>query len=144
MKPARKAISTLRGEGTWGTTGGREQVGGQGPGGLLTIPPRITGAPDLACKMRQRHAARVQTAQRRDTHRPHGRETEDIEIINGHTAETPNTTESLRASVPSGISLRIPSGLRAFWDLPSGLRALRVYMGVGMCCVEGSSARRGY
>ena len=24
MKPARKAISTLRGEGTWGTTGGRE------------------------------------------------------------------------------------------------------------------------
>ena len=75
MKPARKAISTLRGEGTWGTTGGREQVGGQGPGGLQTIPPWVTGAPDLACKMRPRHAARVQTAGRRDSPRPYGRDT---------------------------------------------------------------------
>ena len=61
------------GEGTWGTTTGQEQVGGQGQGGLQTIPPHVTGAPDLACKMRPRHAARVQTAARRDT--------------NGHTAE---------------------------------------------------------
>ena len=52
MKPARKAISTLRGEGTWGTTWSQEQVGGQGPGRLQTILPRVIGAPDLACKMR--------------------------------------------------------------------------------------------
>ena len=34
-------------------------------------------SPNLACKMRQRHAARVQTAQRRDPQRPHGRDSED-------------------------------------------------------------------
>ena len=60
MKPARKAISTLRGEGTWGTTGGREQVWGQGLGRLQTILPRLLRSPNLACKMRPRHAARVQ------------------------------------------------------------------------------------
>ena len=59
-------------------------------------------------------------------------------MTNGHTAETPSTLEL------AGFYARIPSGLRAFWDFPSGLRALRVYTVVGMCCVEGSSARRGY
>ena len=60
------------------------------------------------------------------------------EIPNGHTAETPSTLER------TGFYALIPSGLRAFRDYPSGLRALRVHMVVGMCCVEGSSARRGY
>ena len=84
MKPARKAISTLRGEGTWGTTGGREQVGGQGPGRLQTILPWSSGAPDLACKMRPRHAARVQ--------RPHGQIPKAIRPdTDGHTAENPRT-----------------------------------------------------
>ena len=49
MKPARKAISTLRGEGTWGTTGGREQVWGQRLGRLLTILPWFPLTPNLAC-----------------------------------------------------------------------------------------------
>ena len=47
MKPARKAISTLRGEGTWGTIRGREQVGGQGPGRLQIILPRRARSPNL-------------------------------------------------------------------------------------------------
>ena len=56
-------------------------------------------SPNLACKMRQRHAARVQTAQRRDTHRPHGRDThrphgrdtEDTQLCrNGAAAVTTN------------------------------------------------------
>ena len=85
-------------------------------------------------QMRQRHAARVQTAQRRDPERPHGRDTEEIEIPNGHTAETPNTLEL------AGLCARIPSGLRAFRNFPSGIRALRVYTVVGMCCVEGLTA----
>ena len=68
----------------------------------------------------------------------HTAETPRIEEANGHTAETPNTRET------TDFYARIPSGLRAFRDFPSGLRALRVYMVVGMCCVEGSSTRRGY
>ena len=49
MKPARKAISTPRGEGTWGTTGGREQVWGPGLGSLLTMLPWFPRYPNLAC-----------------------------------------------------------------------------------------------
>ena len=81
-------------------------------------------SPNLACKMRQRHAARVQTAQRRDPERPHGRDTEIL-------------TE------PTGICARTPSGLCAFRDFPSGIRALRVYTVVGMCWVEGLTAALG-
>ena len=73
-----------------------------------------------------------------ETPNGHTAETPRIEKPNGHTAETPNTRGI------TGFHARIPSGLRAFRDFPSGLRALRVYMVVGMCCVEGSSARRGY
>ena len=40
----------------------------------------------------------------------------------------------------AGLRARIPSGLRAFRDFPSGVRALRVYTVVGMCCVEGLTA----
>ena len=73
-----------------------------------------------------------------ETPNGHTAETPRIEETNGHTAETPNTLER------TGFYALIPSGLRAFRDYPSGLRALRVYTVVGMCCVEGSSARRGY
>ena len=93
---------------------------GQEPGGLQTIPPWRLRSPNLACKMRQRHAARVQTAQRRDPQRPHGRDTYTTEL--------------------AGFCARIPSGLRAFRDFPSGIRALRVYTVVGMCWVEGLTA----
>ena len=81
------------GEGTWGTTGGREQVWGQGLGGLQIIPPWFPLNPNLEdAQMRQRHAARVQrpygqnptaTRPRLRGHtrehncRPHGRDTED-------------------------------------------------------------------
>ena len=43
---------------------------GQGPGRLQTILPWLLRSPNLACKMRQRHAARVQ--------RPHGQIPEAI------------------------------------------------------------------
>ena len=58
----------------------------------------------------------------------------NAEIPNGHTAETPSTLEL------AGFYVRTPSGLRAFRELPSGIRALRVYTVVGMCCVEGLTA----
>ena len=67
MKPARKAISTPRGEGTWGTTGGREQVGGQGPGRLQTILPWSSGAPDLACTNEETPRGESPEATRPDT-----------------------------------------------------------------------------
>ena len=84
MKPARKAISTLRGEGTWGTTGGREQVGGQGPGRLQTFLPWSSGAPDLACTNEATPRGESPEATRPDPkghtaryRRPHGRDSED-------------------------------------------------------------------
>ena len=49
MKPARKAISTPRGEGTRGTTGDREQVWGQRLGRVLTTLPWFPLIPNLAC-----------------------------------------------------------------------------------------------
>ena len=48
------------GEGTWGTIAGQEQVWGRVRGRLQTILPRLLRSPNLACKMRPRHAARVQ------------------------------------------------------------------------------------
>ena len=48
------------GEGTWGTIVGQEQVWGRVRGRLQTILPRLLRSPNLACKMRPRHAARVQ------------------------------------------------------------------------------------
>ena len=45
MKPARKAIATLRGEGTWGTTGGREQVWGRDRVDCRPFYPGYSGAP---------------------------------------------------------------------------------------------------
>ena len=64
---------------------------GQGPGRLQTILPWLLRSPNLACKMRQRHAARVQ--------RPHGQipeairpDSEDtLAHPDGHTAESPRT-----------------------------------------------------
>ena len=64
---------------------------GQAPGRLQTILPWRVRSPNLACKMRQRHAARVQ--------RPHGQTPEAIRPDsedtlahpNGHTAESPRT-----------------------------------------------------
>ena len=83
MKPARKAISTLWGEGTWATTRGREQVGGQGPGRLQTILPWFPGAPDLACTNEATPRGESHTAIRPRYRRPSGRDTD------GHPAETP-------------------------------------------------------
>ena len=91
MKPAREAISTLRGEGTWGTTGGREQVGGQGPGRLQTILPRSTGAPDLACTNEATPRGESPTAIRPRHRRPPGRDSADTL---GH-ARTRSHTEML-------------------------------------------------
>ena len=64
---------------------------GQAPGRLQTILPWRVRSPNLACKMRQRHAARVQ--------RPHGQipeairpDSEDtLAHPDGHTAESPRT-----------------------------------------------------
>ena len=123
MKPARKAISTPRGEGTWGTTGGREQVGGQGPGGLQTIPPWVTGAPDLACKMRPRHAARVQ--------RPYGQTpTATRPRLRGHDrARTRSHTRGFTQrrhphvadAVPDWLEARNPGVLASGWSRLSAL-----------------------
>ena len=63
------------GEGTWGTVMGPEQVWGPGLGKLADHATRFPRHPNLACKMRPRHAARVT--------RPSGRDTD------GHPAETP-------------------------------------------------------
>ena len=63
--------------------------------------------------MRQRHAARVQTAKRRDSQRPHGRDTPTTPPQHHHQHQHPHTTEhedSDRITV------------------------------VGMCCVEGLTA----
>ena len=67
MKPARKAISTLRGEGTWGTTGGREQVWGQGLGRLQTILPWFPLTPNLACTNEETPRGESPEATRPDT-----------------------------------------------------------------------------
>ena len=84
MKPARKAIATLRGEGTWGTTGGREQVWGQRLGRLLTILPWFPLTPNLACTNEETPRGESPEATRPDSRghtarhrRPHGRESED-------------------------------------------------------------------
>ena len=69
------------GEGTWGTVMGPEQVWGPGLGKLADHATRLPRHPNLACKMRPRHAARVT--------RPSGRDTD------GHPAETP--TDKLAA-----------------------------------------------
>ena len=73
------------GEGTWGTTGGWEQVWGPGLGSMLTMLPWFPRHPNLEdAQMRQRHAARVQ--------RPHGQIPKAIRPdTDGHTAETPRT-----------------------------------------------------
>ena len=94
------------GEGTWGTTGGREQVWGPGLGSLLTMLPWFPRHPNLEdAQMRPRHAARVQ--------RPYGqnpnairRDSEDtLAHINGHTAESPRTRSRIDSSTLSGPSL---------------------------------------
>ena len=82
-KPAQEAISTLRGEGTRGTAGSRGQVWGRVRGRLQTILPQRLRSPNLACKMRPRHAARVQ--------RPSG------QIPRGHTARNPGESDDTLA-----------------------------------------------
>ena len=80
---------------------------GQEPGGLQTIPPWRLRSPNLACKMRQRHAARIQTAQRRDPQRPHGRDTER------HQHQHPHTTEHEDADRITGVGMCCVEGLTA-------------------------------
>ena len=85
-KPAQEAISTLRGEGTRGTAGSRGQVWGRVRGRLQTVLPRLLRSPNLACKMRPRHAARVQ--------RPRGQTPEAIRP-EPHTSMTRSRTDTL-------------------------------------------------
>ena len=82
-KPAQEAISTLRGEGTRGTAGSWGQVWGRVRGRLQTILPQRRRSPNLACKMRPRHAARVQ--------RPRG------QTPRGHTARSPGNSDDTLA-----------------------------------------------
>ena len=72
------------GEGTWGTTGGREQVWGPGLGSLLTMLPWFPRYPNLACTNEVTPRGESPEATRPDTkghtaryRRPHGRESED-------------------------------------------------------------------
>ena len=88
---------------------------GQGPGRLQTILPWLLRSPNLACKMRQRHAARVQ--------RPHGQipeairpDSEDtLAHPDGHTAESPRTRSrnSGRQLCNHGVRCRYRTG--ALW-----------------------------
>ena len=93
-KPAQEAISTLRGEGTRGTAGSRGQVWGRVRGRLQTILPQRLRSPNLACKMRPRHAARVQ--------RPSG------QIPRGHTARNPRESDDTLAHGHARASTRPP------------------------------------
>ena len=94
MKPARKAISTPRGEGTRGTTGDREQVWGRGLGRLQTILPWFPATPNLACtneaaprgESPDGHPAEIPHGQAAEI--PHGHPAETSEIPHGHPADT--------------------------------------------------------
>ena len=55
------------GEGTWGTTGGREQVWGQGLGRLQTILPWFPLTPNLACTNEETPRGESPEATRPDT-----------------------------------------------------------------------------
>ena len=84
VKPAGKAISTPRGEGTRGTTGDREQVWGQRLGRVLITLPWFPLTPNLACTNEETPRGESPEATRPDSRghtarhrRPHGRESED-------------------------------------------------------------------
>ena len=55
------------GEGTWGTTGGREQVWGPGLGSLLTMLPWFPRYPNLACTNEETPYGESPEAARPDT-----------------------------------------------------------------------------
>ena len=101
------------GEGTWGTTGGREQVWGPGLGSLLTMLPWFPRHPNLACTN--------EAAPRGES--PDGH---TAEIPHGHTAETPDNTTTTPPPTPTPTHNRTRDSDR-----------IAV---VGMCCVEGLTA----
>ena len=80
------------GEGTWGTTGGREQVWGPGLGSLLTMLPWFPRYPNLACTNEETPYGESPNAIRRESER-HARARRDTlaHLTAGHTAETPRT-----------------------------------------------------
>ena len=112
-KPAQEAISTLRGEGTRGTAGSRGQVWGRVRGRLQTILPQRRRSPNLACKMRPRHAARVQ--------RPSG------QIPRGHTARNPGESDDTLAHEHARASYGHPAThANPDRNADSGVSALRM------------------
>ena len=119
MKPARKAISTPRGEGTRGTTGDREQVWGRGPGRLQTILPWYPLAPNLACT--NEAAPRGESRDGHTAEIPHGHA---AEILHGHTAETPEILHGHPAETSDSHPVMADEDVH------------RITVG-GMCCVEG-------
>ena len=96
------------GEGTWGTTGGREQVWGPGLGSLLTMLPWFPRYPNLACTNEETPRGESPEATRPDSRghtarhrRPHGRESEDTlahrtEDTLAHRLADPQRSESDR------------------------------------------------